>query len=813
MAAAFHSQAAAAGFANAGHVESLARWSGGPTGAGGIDDYRYRLSNAGACVRPDNENITDPRNEGSFDANLYNTRRCWLGQGRGDLANVWDNTIKIKWKAEGRASCDDVEHIQFSKDNDGRAGWVNVRPSSNDCAALLTNFLIPIKTCDGGRDCQPGQGNDMTEAASMVRLISKSGGTASPIWLGYWDFSTGADPAPPPAPGRPSATAKGGDDIATVRITPGSPQGDRYVASVPLDETNRAFCPVNEKTGGSCIIDGLANGQTYSGEVVAYTEDGSGGWIESEAGSFSVRPLPNPPPAPTIASLIAGDRSVEAKVYGDDGTAARFEVSGQQDGSRALVNCTISDAPLSSATDPKGCTLTGLTNFRETFVTAFAVDEFGQTSALSDSATAIPYPPFPGVASTKCNELTRNCTTTGRLPGGADTAQQSIRGVRTLVPAPPFPGTCTKESVQSGLTPFECSSTLPSYGQWMFTTSAVGTAGPVQKQELITINPPSFEGRDGSITVTCDDTTRTCTTEGTRPSGTTGVVQRASAFDELTQTNGKPNRTAQCSYPTSTSYRCVINLDYGKWDLSTQAKKGDTLLSEDMRTVMINAPEFGNKPGGGSALPGAGGSYAFSCDPWAGNSQACRVEGRTPQKTASVALVAQRTATATTTSSTVRDECRIIGSPATYQCAVDLTRGQWTVTTTAYDAAKKIVARQIETVTIAPPFGDPSVGGSARVECERRSGFSSLHFICVAEGTKINQPALYQLRANLSGSSTKVIGACRWDSTEVWQCRAFPRNARGKWRLTFQAVDEGGVLAQGAVTLKIPGPKQEWSQG
>ena len=58
-----------------------------------------------------------------------------------------------------------------------------------------------------------------------------------------------------------------------------------------------------------------------------------------------------------------------------------------------------------------------------------------------------------------------------------------------------------------------------------------------------------------------------------------------------------------------------------------------------------------------------------------------------------------------------------------------------------------------------------------------------------------------------------VIGACRWDSTGVWQCRAFPRNARGKWRLTFQAVDKGGVLAQGAVTLKIPGAKQEWSQG
>ncbi|MCH9815396.1 MAG: fibronectin type III domain-containing protein, partial [Actinomycetia bacterium] len=590
----------------------------------------------------------------------------------------------------------------------------------------------------------------MTADKSIVRLIGKSSGTAKPIYLGEWDFSTEADPAPPSAPGKPSATAKGGDDIATVTITPGSPQGDRYVASVPLDQTNRAYCTVNQKTGGSCILDGLANGQTYSGQVVAQTEDGQGGWIDSEAGSFSVRPLPNPPPKPTIHSLIAGDGSVEAKVYGDDGTAARFEVSGQQDGYKALVNCTIPDAPLSSETDPKGCTLTGLTNFRETFVNAFAVDEFGQKSALADTAMAIPHPPFPGAASTKCNQLTRNCTTTGRLPGGADTAQQSIRGVKTLVPAPPFPGTCTKESVQSGLTPFVCSSTLPSYGQWMFTTSAVGTAGPVQKQELITINPPSFEGRDGSITVTCDDTTRTCTTEGTRPSGTTGVVQRASAFDELTQTNGKPNRTAQCSYPTPTSYRCVINLDYGKWDLSTQAKKGDTLLSEDVRTVVINAPEFGNKPGGGSALPGAGGSYAFSCAPWDGNSQACRAEGRTPQKTASVAMVAQRTATATTTSSTVRDECRIIGSPATYQCAVDLTRGQWTVTTTAYDAAKKIVARQIETVTIAPPFGDPSVGGSARVECERRSGFSSLHFICVAEGTKIRQPALYQLRANLS---------------------------------------------------------------
>ncbi len=774
------------------NVVSVARWSADPNDPQyPSSSPRYTMLNGQACKEP-----TQADREGVFRA-LAAPAPCLLGRGIGDAASVWDNTIKIRFTTA--RACTDTQRIEFERET---GIYVPVDPTTGDeeCSTnRLRNFLIPRRTGSGG---QSG-GSPITPVpgfAGQVRLIGPVPGDK--VFLGKWDFN----PPPSPNPGPPIVSnAQPADGAVRITIAPGSPAGARYIAYATAGDHDGPSCTVPDAAGGTCTIEGLSNGATYRGEAIASSADGL---AESGPTAFEVRPLPAPPAPPVIAALAAGDRSVTAHVEPPDasqaGTAKEYIVT-TVDGPQ---ECTVADAPLAAPGDPRHCTVTDLTNGIPVRVTAVAKDEFGQMSgpsAASDLAT--PLPPFTGVAATRCSAVLLKCSTDGQLPDGAASASQVASPKRVAPGQIAVTARCTIGSPTDGRMPFGCDMTLPSYGEWMFTTQAQGTVGLVQKQELIMVRPPSFEGRDGSISVECSDERRSCASAGVRPSRATGIVQRATATDELTQTAGRPNRTAACSYPSATTYGCSIGLDYGQWDLVTEAKNGRDLLARDERTVTINAPEFGS----GSALPGAGGSYVFTCAPWDGDSQVCDARGNTPPKTSAVTMVAQRLATSTTTSQTLRDDCRI--AAGAYQCAVDLTRGQWTVTTTAYTAAQKIIARQVENITVAPPFGDPSVGGSARIECERRSGFNSLHFICVAEGTKINQPALYQLRANLSGSSTKVIGACRWDSTEVWQCRAFPRNARGKWRLTFQAVDEGGVLAQGAVTLKIPGPKQEWSQG
>ena len=628
----------------------------------------------------------------------------------------------------------------------------------------------------------------------QVSLEANQQGKA--VILGTWDFDTDAYPpgtAAPIHPTPPGLAATAGNASAVATVTPGGVVGTDYSVSTRGSEIGG--CHVAESAGGSCTVTGLTNGVAY--ELIAIAH----GQADSEPSDFvTVRPLPPAPAPPEPPVLIAGDGAVVARMDKTDADyVAQFIVEAQNAGGSGVGDCKI------NALVGGECRIGGLPNGQPVTARAKAVDEFRQESQPSEpSDTATPIEALPGTIRTTCSGLT--CTTTGDLPSDITVVSQAARQYRQSRFT--ADGSCT-----TAVGTYRCTVTVPSFGTWVITTAGAPAPGQEPTRGATSVEnlvPPGFGEVGGSIAVSCSDDDRACETTGRMPGGASGVVQRASAANKLTSTDGRPQRTSACSWSSSPStYQCTAGLDYGDWNLLTEAKTSSgAIVAADLRTVTISAPAFGDVPAG-SGQPR--GSYAFSCDPWTGNSQSCAATGRSPAGTAAVRIDAAREQTSTTPGATVRNPCLI--DDGRYQCAVDLTRGQWTVTTTAYDAAKKIVARQIETVTIAPPFGDPSVGGSARVECERRSGFNSLHFTCVAEGTKINQPALYQLRANLSGSSTKVIGACRWDSTEVWQCRAFPRNARGEWRLTFQAVDEGGVLAQGAVTLKIPGPKQEWSQG
>jgi hypothetical protein len=52
-----------------------------------------------------------------------------------------------------------------------------------------------------------------------------------------------------------------------------------------------------------------------------------------------------------------------------------------------------------------------------------------------------------------------------------------------------------------------------------------------------------------------------------------------------------------------------------------------------------------------------------------------------------------------------------------------------------------------------------------------------------------NRDGLFSVRANLSGTSKKMRGACNWDSPEMVQCRTWITQ-KGKWRLTWSADNE-----------------------
>ena len=706
---------------------------------------------------------------------------CLLGAGRGDPQqdeNNWNTTVKLE--TNNSADCGLVKDLLFQRDG----STVVSLPVHDSCKSSDTiDFRIPYADSTG----TPLTGT------WQVSLEAKQQGKA--VVLGTWDFDSDAYPpgaAAPIHPTRPGLVANAGNASAVATVTPGATVGTDYSVSTRGSEIGG--CHVPESAGGSCTVTGLSNGVVYELIAIAHGQADS-----DPSDPVTVRPLPPPPAPPAPPVLIADDGAVVARMDKTDADyVARFFVEAQNAGGSGVGNCEI------NALVGGECRIGGLANGQPVTARAKAVDEFDQESLPSaSSASVTPIEALPGTIRTTCSGLT--CTTTGDLPSDITEVSQAARQYRQSRST--ADGTCT-----TAVGTYRCTVTVPSFGTWVITTAGAPAPGQAPTRGATSVEnlvPPGFGEVGGSIAVSCSDDDRACETTGRMPGGASGVVQRASAANELTSTDGRPQRTSACSWSSPPTYECTAGLDYGDWNLLTEAKTSSgAIVAADLRTVTINAPAFGDVPAG----PGQQrGSYAFSCDPWTGNSQSCAATGRSPAGTAAVRIDAAREQTSTTPGATVKNPCWM--DDGRYQCAVDLTRGQWTVTTTAYDAAKKIVARQIETVTIAPPFGDPSVGGSARVECERRSGFNSLHFKCVAEGTKINQPALYQLRANLSGSSTKVIGACRWDSTEAWQCRAFPRNARGKWRLTFQAVDKGGVLAQGAVTLKIPGPKQEWSQG
>ena len=52
-----------------------------------------------------------------------------------------------------------------------------------------------------------------------------------------------------------------------------------------------------------------------------------------------------------------------------------------------------------------------------------------------------------------------------------------------------------------------------------------------------------------------------------------------------------------------------------------------------------------------------------------------------------------------------------------------------------------------------------------------------------------NRDGLFSVRANLSGTSKKMRGACNWDAPEMVQCRTW-LTQKGKWRLTWSAENE-----------------------
>ena len=81
----------------------------------------------------------------------------------------------------------------------------------------------------------------------------------------------------------------------------------------------------------------------------------------------------------------------------------------------------------------------------------------------------------------------------------------------------------------------------------------------------------------------------------------------------------------------------------------------------------------------------------------------------------------------------------------------------------------------------ATPGWDPNARGACK-----RSETNKKLAKCVSGMTKLPDfTGIYALKANLSGTSHKMKGACRWDGGDS-ECRVY-LNRRGKWRLTWTA--------------------------
>lgn len=84
----------------------------------------------------------------------------------------------------------------------------------------------------------------------------------------------------------------------------------------------------------------------------------------------------------------------------------------------------------------------------------------------------------------------------------------------------------------------------------------------------------------------------------------------------------------------------------------------------------------------------------------------------------------------------------------------------------------------------ATPGWDPNARGA----CERSETNKKL-VKCVSAMNKLPDfTGVYALKANLSGTSHKMKGACRWDGAEA-ECRVY-LNRKGNWRLTWTAGDK-----------------------
>ena len=84
----------------------------------------------------------------------------------------------------------------------------------------------------------------------------------------------------------------------------------------------------------------------------------------------------------------------------------------------------------------------------------------------------------------------------------------------------------------------------------------------------------------------------------------------------------------------------------------------------------------------------------------------------------------------------------------------------------------------------ATPGWDPNARGACK-----RSETNKKLAKCVSGMTKLPDfTGIYALKANLSGTTHKMKGACRWDGGDS-ECRVY-LNRRGKWRLTWTAEEK-----------------------
>jgi hypothetical protein len=332
-----------------------------------------------------------------------------------------------------------------------------------------------------------------------------------------------------PAP--PAPTAASGTQSATVTVSAPSsgPTPTSYTVTAYSGATPRGTCTVTGASG-SCDVTGLTAGTSYT--FKATVTDGYATSAASAASDAVTPDLPAAPDTPTAPSATAGDTQATVTVTANSGGTAvtKYIVTAYDANVATAHTCEVD-----SSASPLTCDVTGLTNATAYTFKAVAHNAGGDSASSSASNSVTPTAP-----------------------------------AATPAPSPtPEPASGGTSSAQPPATPL---SAAPATG-----SSTLGTPPP------LVMRAPAQ--RNGQIITT-----------GQVPDEATSVVQvahtGAGALSRGLSIWAHARVITKCPITGQGSARvftCSTRLGAGTWVLTTQARKGSTVVASTSRRVAVKA--------------------------------------------------------------------------------------------------------------------------------------------------------------------------------------------------------------------------------